>query len=215
MQVRYSEGCHLYADKIQGLAKSNELISEVRGVCAECDVVICCLGLDAAWKVKKATRKPVCQRRQAVSFSAGKPGACTKSLHRERKTCGGGGAERQVRWPWALRQGRGSRRSAGMVPRCPGRPGRSACFVRGMQSAGKLPVTFYHSDEDLPAFTDYAMKGRTYRYMEKEPLYPLRLWAFLTVILPSGMPRPMLHRLGRTVWNSKGNGSQRRAVPRP
>jgi beta-glucosidase len=37
---------------------------------------------------------------------------------------------------------------------------------------GKLPVTFYHSDEDLPAFTDYAMKGRTYRYMEKEPLYP-------------------------------------------
>lgn len=43
----YSEGCHLYADKIQGLAKSNELIREVRGVCAECDVVICCLGLDA------------------------------------------------------------------------------------------------------------------------------------------------------------------------
>ena len=47
MQKFYSEGCHLYADKIQGLAKSNELISEVRGVCAECDVVICCLGLDA------------------------------------------------------------------------------------------------------------------------------------------------------------------------
>lgn len=29
------------------MAKSNELIGEVRGVCAECDVVICCLGLDA------------------------------------------------------------------------------------------------------------------------------------------------------------------------
>ena len=37
---------------------------------------------------------------------------------------------------------------------------------------GKLPVTFYHSDRDLPEFTDYAMKGRTYRYMEKEALYP-------------------------------------------
>lgn len=44
-QKFYSEGCHLYADKIQGLAKSNELISEVRGVCAECDVVISLPGL--------------------------------------------------------------------------------------------------------------------------------------------------------------------------
>ena len=37
---------------------------------------------------------------------------------------------------------------------------------------GKLPVTFYNSLEDLPDFTDYAMKGRTYRYMEKEAQYP-------------------------------------------
>lgn len=37
---------------------------------------------------------------------------------------------------------------------------------------GKLPVTFYRTSEELPEFTDYAMKGRTYRYMEKEALYP-------------------------------------------
>ncbi|MCD8142174.1 MAG: fibronectin type III-like domain-contianing protein, partial [Clostridiales bacterium] len=37
---------------------------------------------------------------------------------------------------------------------------------------GKLPITFYHSAEELPAFTDYSMKGRTYRYMEQEALYP-------------------------------------------
>lgn len=37
---------------------------------------------------------------------------------------------------------------------------------------GKLPVTFYRTAEELPAFTDYNMKGRTYRYMEKEALYP-------------------------------------------
>ena len=37
---------------------------------------------------------------------------------------------------------------------------------------GKLPVTFYRTTEELPAFTDYNMKGRTYRYMEKEALYP-------------------------------------------
>jgi beta-glucosidase len=38
--------------------------------------------------------------------------------------------------------------------------------------SGKLPVTFYRSSNTLPAFTDYAMKGRTYRYMTEEPLYP-------------------------------------------
>ncbi|HEY7515154.1 MAG TPA: glycoside hydrolase family 3 C-terminal domain-containing protein, partial [Vicinamibacteria bacterium] len=38
--------------------------------------------------------------------------------------------------------------------------------------AGRLPVTFYRSTDQLPPFTDYAMKGRTYRYFEGDPLYP-------------------------------------------
>jgi beta-glucosidase len=38
--------------------------------------------------------------------------------------------------------------------------------------AGRLPVTFYHSVDDLPDFEDYSMKGRTYRYFEGEVLYP-------------------------------------------
>lgn len=37
---------------------------------------------------------------------------------------------------------------------------------------GRLPITFYRSVEDLPAFEDYAMRGRTYRYFHGEPLYP-------------------------------------------
>jgi beta-glucosidase len=37
--------------------------------------------------------------------------------------------------------------------------------------AGRLPVTFYKGVEQLPAFTDYAMKDRTYRYFKGEPLY--------------------------------------------
>jgi len=37
---------------------------------------------------------------------------------------------------------------------------------------GKLPVTFYKSVNDLPAFEDYHMEGRTYRYFTGEPLYP-------------------------------------------
>ncbi len=38
--------------------------------------------------------------------------------------------------------------------------------------AGRLPVTWYKSVEDLPSFDNYDMEGRTYRYFTKEPLYP-------------------------------------------
>jgi beta-glucosidase len=38
--------------------------------------------------------------------------------------------------------------------------------------AGKLPVTFPKSLDQLPAFDDYSMQGRTYRYLTEEPLYP-------------------------------------------
>jgi beta-glucosidase len=38
--------------------------------------------------------------------------------------------------------------------------------------AGRLPVTFYKGVEQLPAFEDYAMKNRTYRYFAGQPLYP-------------------------------------------
>lgn len=38
--------------------------------------------------------------------------------------------------------------------------------------AGRLPVTFYKSSDQLPPFADYSMKGRTYRYFSGEPLYP-------------------------------------------
>ena len=38
--------------------------------------------------------------------------------------------------------------------------------------SGKLPVTFYKSVAQIPDYEDYAMKGRTYRYFEGEPLFP-------------------------------------------
>ncbi len=38
--------------------------------------------------------------------------------------------------------------------------------------SGRLPITFPKSINDLPAFENYSMVGRTYRYMEKEPLFP-------------------------------------------
>jgi beta-glucosidase len=38
--------------------------------------------------------------------------------------------------------------------------------------AGRLPVTFYSSVQDLPAFEDYNAKGHTYKYFKGKPLYP-------------------------------------------
>ncbi len=38
--------------------------------------------------------------------------------------------------------------------------------------SGRLPVTFYRAVDDLPAFTDYSMRNRTYRYYKGKPLFP-------------------------------------------
>ncbi|PIF02248.1 MAG: glucan 1,4-alpha-glucosidase [Draconibacterium sp.] len=38
--------------------------------------------------------------------------------------------------------------------------------------AGRLPVTYYKSVDQLPCFEDYDMKGKTYRYFDGDPLYP-------------------------------------------
>jgi len=38
--------------------------------------------------------------------------------------------------------------------------------------SGRLPVTFYRSDRDLPAFDNYHLDGRTYRFFKGRPLFP-------------------------------------------
>lgn len=38
--------------------------------------------------------------------------------------------------------------------------------------SGKLPITFYKDDKDLPAFEDYSMKGRTYRFFNGQACFP-------------------------------------------
>lgn len=38
--------------------------------------------------------------------------------------------------------------------------------------SGKLPITFPKSVEQLPAFDNYSMEGRTYKYMKESPIYP-------------------------------------------
>jgi beta-glucosidase len=48
----------------------------------------------------------------------------------------------------------------------------AALLAGDFSPAGRLPVTFYESVEQLPPFRDYSMKRRTYRYFDGQPLYP-------------------------------------------
>lgn len=62
--------------------------------------------------------------------------------------------------------------------------------------AGRLPVTFYASDSDLPPFESYNMEGRTYRYFRGKALYPFGYGLSYTHFSYSSLQLPKIYSIG-------------------
>ena len=172
VRVLYSEGCHLYKDRTSGLAQENDRASEVRGVCRESDVVIAVMGLDASLEGEEGDT--------GNEYGSGdKPNLDLPGLQRDilkiAKESGKPvilvlltGSAMAVTWEDenldAIVQG--------WYPGAQGGAAIARILFGDANPEGKLPVTFYRTAEELPAFEDYARKGRPYRYMKQDALYP-------------------------------------------
>src|SRR6185503_9763246 len=163
-KVGYAQGCKRQGDTTDGLGRAGNL-SEAVSVAQRADVVVLCLGLDAdiegeqgdasnseAGGDKKDLRLTGLQNRLLEAIVAlGKPTVLVVLA----------GSPLDLGW---------AHDHVGAILQAwyPGEEGATAIadILFGNESpSGRLPVTFPRRIEDVPEFTNYAMKGRTYRYL--------------------------------------------------
>ena len=170
--VLYSQGCHLFKDRVEHLGERQDRISEARIVAKHSDVVILCLGLDETLEGeegdtgnsyasgdKEDLKLPLVQQELLEEvLSVGKPVI----------VCNMTGSAIDL----SVAQDSAAAVIQTWYPGAAGGKAVASILFGESSPSGKLPVTFYRDLEGMPDFEDYSMKGRTYRYLEKEPLYP-------------------------------------------
>lgn len=173
-RVLYSEGCHLWKKKVEPLAWDQDRVAEAVIVAKHSDVVVLVLGLDESLEGeemdtgnavgsgdKRDLKLPAVQQELMEQVLAvGKPTVLVLMA----------GSAIDVSYA----QEKAGAILLGWYPGAGGGRAVAELLFGRRSPSGKLPVTFYH-DEDLakmPAFTDYSMENRTYRYFRDKPLYP-------------------------------------------
>ena len=171
-RVLYAQGCHLYKDREEALAQPDDRISEAVSCAEHADVVVLCLGLDETLEGEEGDT--------GNSYASGDkldlllPPPQQRLLEAVAKTkkpfivCLLAGSAMDLNFA-------DQEAAAILQAFYPGAEGgrEVARLLFGEYSpSGKLPVTIYRDLTERPAFTDYTMRGRTYRYLTKKPLYP-------------------------------------------
>ena len=171
-RVLYAEGCHLYRDRVEGLAQPGDRLAEAQTVAEHSDIVVLVVGLNENLEGEEMHESnaggsgdkadlllPAPQRKlMEVIAGTGKPVVLVNMT----------GSAMDLRFADA----HFSAVVQGWYPGARGGKAIAELLFGKYSPSGKLPVTFYNSADDLPAFTDYAMENRTYRYFKGDVLYP-------------------------------------------
>jgi beta-glucosidase len=174
LRVFYAEGCHMYLDRSCDGDKPDDRIAEALAVTRRSDAVILVLGLDCNLEGEEGAPGNPSGDKKDLSlpgrqqFVAEKVLEAAKAKDIPAVVIVLSGSALDLRWA-------DENANAVIQAFYPGSQGGQAVaeLLFGIFSPeGRLPVTFYQSDSDLPDFCDYSMQNRTYRYFKGEALYP-------------------------------------------
>ena len=177
-RIFYSEGCHTMKDRVERLALPGDRISEAVAAALEAGLAIVCVGLDERYE---GEQQDLGNRFDETVSMADKPSLALPESQRRLLT-----ALIETGVPLVVINMSGSAMDLAWLDQAecvkailqawyPGAEGGTAVarILFGETSpSGRLPVTFYRSEKELPPYEDYSMKNRTYRYMKEEALYP-------------------------------------------
>lgn len=169
IEVIYAEGCDLYKKEYKSLCET-DLIPEAVIAARKSDIAVLCLGLSPVLEGEEGEEGAVQCDRDDLGLP-GRQAELVRAVAREGKPvililCNGSPLSIPKEEPLA---------DAILEVWYPGEEGGSAVadiLFGNYNPSGRLPVTVVKGTEDLPPFDSYDMQGRTYRFLEKEPMYP-------------------------------------------